>query len=202
MLATPGPNGEKWYLPQDYIVHQNASGYNDEDGFIQIALHFLKYAPAGLDKGTPLYLFIDGHHSHWAPAALKILLEHNVHVFFLRSNNSDSDQPNDNGPNSTLKAAYGRFYDDFFALGGSMFGKSDGISAPFFNEIFERAWNELKLNPSVVKKAYELVNMLSEKLIAGAIPMQADDNELEPADAGDDTDDAMSQSEDSEEDTF
>lgn len=36
----------------------------------------------------PIYVFIDGHDSHWDRDALQLMLDNQVFVTFLRSNNS------------------------------------------------------------------------------------------------------------------
>ena len=44
--------------------------------------------------------------------ALDLLASKDVLVFFLKANNSDEDQLNDNGPNSAFKACYDVHYDE------------------------------------------------------------------------------------------
>jgi hypothetical protein len=52
------------------------------------------------------YYFVDGHDSHWDAAVLQYLLDNNVYVFFLQSQNSINDQPNDMGSNSKLQNCF------------------------------------------------------------------------------------------------
>ncbi len=81
-------DGNPQCIPPGWEVHQNSSGYNN---------HVL-----------PLFIFLDRHDSHWCPYALQLLKDNTIHVFFLRSQNSTHDQPNDNGSNTTVKSIYMR----------------------------------------------------------------------------------------------
>lgn len=74
---------------------------------------------------------------------------------FLRSNNSDVDQPNDNGVNAHIKACYKKEYDAFFSMGTSGFGRSIELKPPHFNEIFKNTWAQVTMNPSLVVRAFE-----------------------------------------------
>ena len=55
---------------------------------------------------NPQFLFFDGHDSHWDADALDMIVECNVHSFFLKAVDYTKDQPNDNGPNACLKECY------------------------------------------------------------------------------------------------
>lgn len=135
---------------------QNQAGYNDQDCFLRIARQFIARAPfLRSEDSEPLYLFIDGHHSHKSPEALAELLAANIHVFFLRAGNSDNDQPNDNGPNSALKSLYAKHHDRFFSGVDSSFTRVQAMSPPVFNQIFLSAWQDLILKGDVIKRAFE-----------------------------------------------
>ena len=56
---------------------------------------------------------MDGHDSHFDSEAVDLLASKHVYVFFLKSNNSEEDQPNDNGPNRSFTALYDLHYDDW-----------------------------------------------------------------------------------------
>jgi len=60
------------------------------------AKHFVKSLPSG---HGPVFLFMDGHASHWNRFALKYLMDNRVFTFFLASHTSIWSQPNDAGVN-------------------------------------------------------------------------------------------------------
>ena len=51
-------------------------------------------------------LFFDGHGSHLYDRALTQTQSKNIQPFILKAGDSINNQPNDNGPNSKLKALY------------------------------------------------------------------------------------------------
>ena len=51
-------------------------------------------------------LFYDGHDSRFDDRALTQMQSKNIHPFILKAGDSINAQPNDNGPNLTLKALY------------------------------------------------------------------------------------------------
>eukprot|EP00961_Rhodomonas_salina_P186890 2523544-Rhodomonas_salina.1 len=53
-----------------------------------------------------------GHDSHWEPDAQDWLREQDIYTFFLHSQFSQQDQPNDNGPNAALAACYREAYSE------------------------------------------------------------------------------------------
>ena len=132
---------------------QNPPGYNDLKCFARYAEAFIKNVPGVGDMDH--YLFMDAHGSHMNEDALQNLLDHRVIPMFLRSNNSDIDQPNDNGVNAHIKACYKKEYDAFFSMGMNGFGRSVEIKPPHFNEIFKKAWHQVTLNPALVVRAFE-----------------------------------------------
>lgn len=91
-------------LPDKWYFHSTPSGYMDAEGFRAVAESFIAYTKPRPDY--PMFLFIDGHESHWDSRALNYLLDNNVYVLFLTSNNSNNDQPNDMGNNAQLKQHY------------------------------------------------------------------------------------------------
>ena len=114
-LHALGPDLEAKYIPSDFLYWQNPAGYNDQAGFMQICKHFVSFARNAGNEGVPLFLTLDAHSSHLDPAALDYLMDNNIYVFFLRANNSDNDQPNDNGPNAKLKSLVMRHGEDYFS---------------------------------------------------------------------------------------
>ena len=81
-------------LPSNCLVHSNASGCMDKDGF------------CGANASNYVFLFIDKHESHFDAEAQLYLEEHHAQVILLRSNNSTEDQPLDMGPNSHIDAIH------------------------------------------------------------------------------------------------
>ena len=53
-------------------------------------------------------LSFDGNDSHFGNRALTRMQSKNIQPFILKAGDSINNQPNDNGPNSTLKAIYNR----------------------------------------------------------------------------------------------
>ena len=134
-------------LPSDWIVHATPSGYQDHDGFLKVCTQFLEYC----GPKRPQYVYMDGHDSHFDSEALDLLASNHVFVFFLKSNNSEENQPNDNGPNSALKALYDLHYDDWLH-------QYDGIpyNGAFFNTVFVPAWRGWKVKASgAISRAFE-----------------------------------------------
>ena len=126
-------------IPSDWIVHSTPSGYQDREGFLKVCSQFLEYC----GPKRPQYLFLDGHDSHFDADALDHLAADGIHVFFLKANNSEQDQPNDNGPNSVLKACYDARFDDWLH-------QYDGVpfNGAFFNAVFVPAWRDWKAKAS------------------------------------------------------
>jgi hypothetical protein len=91
-------------LPNNWVCHATPSGYMDRDGWFKTVTYFVTLP--GVSKGNPQYLFFDGHDSHWDSDALEYMVQHDVNPFFLKSGDSEKDQPNDNGPNCSMKGCY------------------------------------------------------------------------------------------------
>ena len=77
-------------------------GYQDRDGFLKVCTQFLEYC----GPKRPQYVSMDGHDSPFDNEVLDLLASNHVYVFFLKSNNSEEDQPNDKRPNSALKGKF------------------------------------------------------------------------------------------------
>ena len=91
-----------------WLVRASESGYLTADDWYLVCAHFKQHIVV-----RPAYVQIDGYAHHWEKDALQLLAEDDIHVFFLKSQDSDSDQLNDNGPNASVKASYGRRHDDW-----------------------------------------------------------------------------------------
>mmetsp|Transcript_3316 Transcript_3316/g.7611 ORF Transcript_3316/g.7611 Transcript_3316/m.7611 type:complete len:215 (+) Transcript_3316:1524-2168(+) len=84
--ATHTPSVFLQGVPPDWTVHNTASGYMDQEGFKLVAHSFVQHS--GASPSNPQFIFLDGHESHWCAAAIVFLKENNVHMFFLKSNDS------------------------------------------------------------------------------------------------------------------
>jgi len=79
-------------LPSDWPVGSTPSGYMDQENFLPLAKHLVDYMTMGGKVTKPQFLFLDGHESHFNASALKYMKDKNVHVFFLKSGDSENDQ--------------------------------------------------------------------------------------------------------------
>ncbi len=52
------------------------------------------------------FLYMDGYAEHFDEFALNLLRNAHVYIIFLRAQNSENDQPNDNGLNAIFKRCY------------------------------------------------------------------------------------------------
>ena len=126
-------------------MRASETGYLTADDWYLVAAHLKMHI-----RVRPAYLQIDGYVHHWDKDALQLLTDDDIHVFFLKSQDSDSDQLNDNGPNGSVKAGYGRRYDDWLE-------KYPNVPfSPFFlNPLLVDAWNEFteKARPIIRRAA-------------------------------------------------
>ena len=118
-------------LPGNWTIHCTPSGYMDRDGWLKSVKTFTHYAKA--TEGEPLFLFFDGHDSHWDADALDWLSKNHVESFFLQSQNSENDQPNDNGPNACFKACYMNAKEQW----RESFGTTQ-FNVPFMNQVLNK----------------------------------------------------------------
>jgi hypothetical protein len=91
-------------------------------------------------------LFLDGHDSHWGAETLQYLLQHHVHVIFLKANDSINDQPNDGGPNCSFRSHYNRRYTEWLRQHPSV-----PYNAAFFNSVVALAWQDFVDDPGTPK---------------------------------------------------
>jgi hypothetical protein len=93
-------------LPDNWTIHCTQSGYMDKEGFRAVIDSLKRYG--GVSDTNPLFVFIDGHDSHWDAKAQQYAKDSNIHMFFLKANDSVNDQPCDMGANACLEAEYNR----------------------------------------------------------------------------------------------
>ena len=91
-------------IPLDWIVHHTSSGYMDRHEWLKAMTQFSNIC--GASPVNNQILFFDGHDSHFGDCSLTQMQSKNIQPFILKSGDSINNQPNDNGPNSTLKALY------------------------------------------------------------------------------------------------
>ena len=88
----------------DWKVHHTSSGYMDRDRWLKAMNQFSNIC--GASPVNNQILFFDGHDSHSNDHALTQMKSKKIQPFILKLGESINDQPNDNGPNSKLKALY------------------------------------------------------------------------------------------------
>jgi hypothetical protein len=122
-------------LPEDWMVHTSPSGYMDRDGWLKVARHFQRFC----GPTRPLYLYFDGHDSHWDPDALNEWFQDHIYPTFFKAHGSEDDNINDNGPNSAFHAAFDECTAHF---GRTHPGVKDAV--PFVNERLAATWRKIK----------------------------------------------------------
>ena len=100
----------------------------DRDGWFKTVNKFTEYVH--VSKGEPVFLFFDGHDSHWDADALDLLHKNNIESFFLQLQNSENNQPNDNRPNVCFKTCYNQAKDEWREIFGS-----EVFNVPHMNEV-------------------------------------------------------------------
>ena len=91
-------------IPLDWTVHHTPSGYMDIDGWLKAMTQFSNIC--GASPVNNQIIFFDGHDSHFYDLALTYMQSKNIQPFILKVGDSINNQPNENGPNSKLKALY------------------------------------------------------------------------------------------------
>eukprot|EP00966_Prymnesium_polylepis_P292913 6765389-Prymnesium_polylepis.1 len=100
-----GSDADGWHNPTGAGVFVSKSGFMTKERFPGFCHHFVTNLPTGQGKGgEPVILVFDGHASRWNYKVLKYLLENNVYCLYLPGHTSIWAQPNDGGPNASLKS--------------------------------------------------------------------------------------------------
>jgi len=93
---------------------------------------------------------------HFDADAIKLLLDNNIYVFALKSQDSDSDQLNDNGPNASAKANYIVLHDEWL----SDTAHAVPFSPYFLNPLLVAAWQKFEREAhGIIIKAAEKVGI-------------------------------------------
>ena len=124
-------------MPTWVGIAQTPSGYAVEGAHAKVAEHLCAQLPRNI-KGH--LLLMDAWEGHFSARAMEIFKENHVYIVFLRSQNSENDQPNDNGPNASLKSCFSR---EHAKWSGEVISRATMPLKPcHFNEVFLRAWNK------------------------------------------------------------
>ena len=130
---------------KEWLARASDSGYLTKDDWYLICCHLKMHI-----VHRPAFVFIDGFANHFDEDAIKTLVEDDIYVFVLKSQGSEEDQVNDNGPNRSIKTAYGHGYNDWLDA-------NPGVPfSPFFlNPILVGAWDRFTENakPIIVNAA-------------------------------------------------
>ena len=125
-------------IPLDWTVHNTSSGYMDRDGWLKAVTQFSKIC--GASPVNNQIIFFDGHDSHFDDRALTHMKSKNIQPFILKVGDSINDQPNDNGPNSTLKALYNRSKAKWMVKDGTT-----RFQPHHMNAVLVEAWDAFKV---------------------------------------------------------
>ena len=88
----------------DCTVHHTPSGYMDRYGWLNDTNQFFNIYDASPVNNQ--IIFFDEHDIHFDYRSLTQMQRKNIQNFILKAGESINNQPNDNGPNSKLKALY------------------------------------------------------------------------------------------------
>lgn len=140
-------------LPGNWIVHTTPSGYMDRDGWYKTINNFAHMS--GASESNKQFLYFDGHDSHWDSDALELLENKHIQSFFLKSGDSEKDQPNDNGPNACVKSCYNDAkadWDEKFA--------TTNYTVPHMNGVLTDMWNRYVIRSApVIKRSFAVTKI-------------------------------------------
>jgi len=134
----------------NWVTHATTSGYMDRDGWFKTIHNFTKLC--GASESNPQYLYFDGHGSHWDADALDLMSSNDIYSFFLKAEDSENDQPNDNGPNAGLKDDYNDEKAEWLLKFPSRKFTPASMNASM-NEVLTKTWAKLlcRAGPMIVK---------------------------------------------------
>ena len=150
-------------LPTTWGVAQSPSGYVVAGIWRRACAHLIDSLPAR----RPFFLYMDGYAAHFDEFALNLLVAARIYIIFLRSQNSENDQPNDIGLNAVLKAVYDFCY-------GQWKGEKSAhavftFKPCFFNLILLRAWGKVcdGTSKDAVIRAWATTGFLAQTRLSG-----------------------------------
>ena len=79
----PMQPGKQW------MVRASESGYLMKDDWLLVCKHLQMH----IGPARPQFVEFDGYVNHWDPDALELLIKDNIHVFFLKSQVTDPQDP-------------------------------------------------------------------------------------------------------------
>ena len=106
VITTSGGNAEGELttdMPGWVGISQTQLGYAVHTAHDQVAEHLCAQHGRNI---TGHLLLLDGWEGHFSNTSMHIFKENHVSVCFLRSQNSENDQSNDNRPNASLRALF------------------------------------------------------------------------------------------------
>ena len=125
-------------IPLDWTVHHIPYGYMDRDGWLKSMTQFSNICGASSNNQI---LFFNGHNNHFENCALTQMQSKNIQSFILKLGDSINDQPNENGPNSTLKALYNVLKAKWMLKYGTT-----RFQPHHMNSVLVEAWDALNLS--------------------------------------------------------
>ena len=102
-------------------------------------------------------LFFDGHDSHFGNRALTQMQSKNIQLLILKLGDSINNQPNDNGPNSTLKALYNVSKDKWMLKYGTT-----RFQPHHMNSVLVEEWDAFKVSSgNIIVDRFSKTHLLS-----------------------------------------
>ena len=117
-------------------------------------------------KRNPHFVFFDVHNSHWGPAAINLNRINFVCNFFLKEVDSEKDQPNDNGPNPSLKSLHNKHKEIWCEKYGTTI-----FTSPHMDNILKPIWEHFKQRYAPI-----IVQVFHKCLLFPLHPLTKDNN--------------------------
>ena len=130
-----------------------SNGWMDMDLFEHwLTLHFLRYAP----PVRPLLLLMDGHSSHYSPAAIRLAAEQEVILLTLPPNTTHVTQPLDKRCFGPLKVAWRDVCQEYV-----VYNPGKVVTRMSFSPLFSAAW----------RRSMTMQNVISSFKVTGIYPV-------------------------------
>ena len=126
-------------IPLDWIVHHTSSGYMDRHGWLKAMTQLSNIC--GASPVNNQILFFDGQDSHFNDRARTKMQSKNIQPFILKAGDSINNQPNNNGPNSKLKALYNRLKAKWMLNYGTT-----RLQPHHMNSVLVESWDAFKVS--------------------------------------------------------
>ena len=106
----------------------------DRDGWRKAMTQFSNIC--GASPVNNQILFVDGHDSHFGDRALTQMQSKNIQPFILKAGDSINNQPNDNGPNSTMNRSKAKWMMKY---------GTTRLQPHHMSAVLVEAWNAIKV---------------------------------------------------------